>query len=192
MSKSKLLYYTDDSDSEVEVEIENVSSCEPVPVPVEPEPVENEVIEAIPKKPRGRRPKEQNQNKDWNEFVNDDIEIKMPIFTCPDCNKDFKRKHFLERHLRELRCSVNRKKLMEEKQLFEEKKLMEQKRILEKPKHVKPKPVKKAPVKPKPVKKVIEEEMEEEEEEIPKPVLQRQSNNIPIQNNRPQITFRFA
>ena len=192
MPKSKLLYYTDDSESEVEVEIENVVENPPLEnVPKEPEPV-NEVISVEPQKPpeipprapafrepkkRGRKKREEPKNQSWEEYIDDNIENKMPIYNCPECNKDFKRKHFLKRHLEEMRCSAVREKLKKEKESFmeEQKKQMEQKPV----KPVKEKPVR--PVKEKPVKPVKETPVKTEE------YIQKPQNQ-----GRPAITFRFA
>lgn len=200
MPKSKLLYYTDDSESEVEVEIENVKTCEENEPVKEPEPV-NEVISVEPPptpviepKKRGRKKKEEPKNQSWDEYIEDNIENRMPKYTCDACNKDFKRKHFLKRHLEEMRCSAIREKLKEEKNMLEEqKKQMEKpvKQVKEKPvKAVREKPVKEKPVKQVREKPVREKQVKEEEYIPPKPVMKRQTNEIP--QGRPAITFRFA
>jgi hypothetical protein len=169
----KILYLSDDSDSDseqcpvMEMEPETKES-------VEPEPVPTVIIQ--PKKPRQKKEIKQAQQS-WNEFVDDKIETPT-VFTCTDCNAVFKRKHFLQRHVAELRCPVIREKTLKKQAAVSV---------------AAQKPVKKK--KPVSVPMYTEESSDEEEEEVIERPVMRKSKTIrpaPIPvGGRPQMTFSF-
>ena len=164
----KLLYLSDDSDSEEECPVMEMEA-EPKES-VEPEPVPTVIIQ--PKKPRQKKEIKQ-ANQSWNEFIDDKIETPT-VFTCTDCNAVFKRKHFLQRHIAELRCPVIRENALKKQAALTAQK-----------------PVKKK----KPVSVPMYTESSDEEEIIEKPVMRKSKTirpaPIPVGGGRPQMTFSF-
>lgn len=188
MNKNKILYDSDyDVENDKDDEIEEV---EPVSMPQD-EIKEAPLFKIKPKKNKKITIKQPVKN--WNEFLNDDIEKPQKteikeneeLFTCKFCNKSYKRVYHLNRHLEDNRCTVKRdidkrrgfeldemeKAIMlklQKKELNKEKKIMKQRLTIKEP----------IPIKPKAIKQPVIRKQAQPKQQEPT-IYKPQNNNVP-------------